>query len=153
MFSGKGVKSIAATPDVMYGRVACAECHSVVKQGKKGSNQSVKTNCVACHSKDYAGLVDDWKAQDKKLQDKYAGSLSALEKEIGEIEKQEGRHSVPLRAGFDEIAGDTQFLLKGRVYHNPKYAEAIAAKIEKNTSALQSMIKTKKEGRKLILQK
>jgi hypothetical protein len=153
MFSGKGVRSIANMPDAMYGKVACTECHSVVKQGKKGSNQSVKANCVACHSKDYAGLVDDWKAQDRKLQDKYAGSLSTLEKEIGDIEKQEGRHSVPLRAGLDEIAGDTQFLLKGKVYHNPQYAEAIAAKIEKNTSTLQSMIKTKKEGRKLVLQK
>jgi predicted CXXCH cytochrome family protein len=154
MFSGKGVKGIGNMPDAMYGKVACTECHTAVKSGKKGNTRSsVKANCVTCHSKDYAGLVDGWIEQDRKLREKYTGSLAALEKDISVIEKQEGRHSVPLRAGLDEINGDTQFLLKGNLHHNPQYAEAIAAKIEKTTAALQLMIKTKKEGRKVILHK
>ena len=150
MFSGEGVKGIPTAPDPMWGKVSCPECHAGVKRGKREGVAGVKAACVRCHDKKYASFVDDWVAMNAKLRQKYSASLSGFEKELSAVEKQEGRHSVPLRATYDEIETDVAFILKGGWQHNPEYGEAVAARIEKDSSALESMIKAKKEGREIF---
>jgi len=153
MFSGKGVKGLAEGPDAMWGKVSCPQCHTAVKRGKKESIATVKSACVGCHDKGYADLVDDWMATGKKLEDKYAGLLAGFRKNLTDLERQEGRHSVPLRAGYDELDNDVHFVLKGDFSHNPQYGEAIAARIDKEGASLQSMIEALKEGKGVTLKK
>jgi len=150
MFRGKGVKGVADKPDAMWGKVSCAECHKAVKEGKKESIARIKAACVGCHGKDYAGLVDDWMASDKSARDKYTSSLAGLEKDLSALEKQTGSHSVPLRAAYDEMDGDVQFLLDGCLLHNPDYGGAITARIDKNAAALRSMMNEQREGKPII---
>jgi hypothetical protein len=150
MFSGKDVKGITTAPDPMWGKVSCPECHTGVKQGKREGIAGVKAACVRCHGKKYASFVDDWVAMNAKLRQQYGASLSGLEKELSAVEKQEGRHSVPLRATYDEIVTDVDFILKGGWQHNPQYGEDVAARIEKDSSTLESMIKAKREGREIF---
>ncbi len=147
MFSGKAVKGIAETPDAMFGKVSCPACHTAVKRGKKETAAIIKSACAGCHDKGYAGLVDDWVSTNKKLGEKYAALLSGFEKDLAALEKQQGRHSVPLRASYDEIDNDVHFILKGGWFHNPQYGEAIAARIAKDSATLQSMIQAQKEGK------
>jgi hypothetical protein len=151
MFKGAGVNGIPATPDPMFKKVACTDCHTAIKQGKKASPETIKTKCVRCHDKDYAAMVDDWRATNKNIQTTYSASLSTIGNEIVAIENKEKRHSVPVRARFDELTQDVQFLLKGSWSHNPQYGEAIAAKIDKEIKSFQSMIKAKQQGREIIL--
>jgi hypothetical protein len=153
MVKGSGVKGIGDAADTMAGKVECVQCHTAEKQGKKGTAETIKAACVSCHDKDYAGLADDWIGQAKKFREKYTGSSTALGADIAALEKKAGRHSVPLRAGYDEINGDTQFLVNGGAYHNPHYSDAIAGKIDKKTASLRSMIKMEQEGKKIILNK
>jgi len=153
MFQGKGVKGIADTPDVMRGKVACVQCHTGVKRGKVETGAALKAGCAGCHEKEYGSLVDDWTARNKQLRETYAASAAALEQGMSDLEKQQGRHSVPLRARYDEISHDMQFLTKGGWYHNPEYGEAIAAKIARESNSLLSMMKAGEAGRVMIIQK
>jgi hypothetical protein len=153
MFSGRGVKAVAETPDAMWGKVSCPQCHAAVKRGKKGSIVTMKAECARCHDKGYADLVDDWMNTGKKLEEKYAALLAGFQKDLADVEKQEGRHSVPLRAGYDELDNDVRFILKGGYFHNPQYGEAIGAVIDKQAASLQAMIKSQKEGKGVTLKK
>jgi hypothetical protein len=153
MFRGKGVKGIADTPDAMWGKVRCIQCHVGVRRGKAETAATLKAGCAGCHEKGYESLVDDWMTRNKKLLETYAASAAALEKGMSDFEKRQGRHSVPLRARYDEISHDTQFLAKGGWYHNPQYGEAIAAKITRESSSLLSMMKAGAAGRAVIIKK
>ena len=153
MFQGKGVKGIADTPDAMWGKVTCVQCHAGVRRGKAETTPTLKAGCAGCHEKEYGSLVDGWMARDKKLRETYAASAAALEKGLSDLEKRQGRHSVPLRARYDEISHDMQFLAKGGWYHNPQYGEAIAAKITSESSSLLSMMKAGVAGRAMIIKK
>jgi len=153
MFSGKAIKGIAETPDAMWGKVSCPQCHTRVKRAEKETVKAIKAACSGCHEKGYADQVDDWVAASKKLADKYAVLLPGLEKELTALETQEGRHSVPLRARYDEMDNDARFVLSGGWYHNPQYGEAIAARIDKDSAALRSMIEVQKEGKSVTLEK
>jgi hypothetical protein len=150
MFSGNGVTGLAKTPDAMWGKVNCVECHKAVKQGKKESASAIRAACIGCHDKEYGSKVDSWIAADKRIQDKYMASRAGLEKDLSALEKELGRHSVPLRAAFDEIDADIQFLLNGRFYHNPRYSDTITAKIDRQTEALRSMMKEQKAGNPIV---
>ncbi len=153
MFRGKGVKGIADAPDVMWGKAACVQCHVGVRQDKAETAATLRAACAGCHEKEYGSLVDDWMAQNKKLTQTYDASAAALEKELSGVEKRQGEHSVPLRARYDEISHDMQFLAKGGWYHNPQYGEAIAAKIARDSTSLLSMMKAGVVGRPMILKK
>jgi len=137
----------------MWGKVSCPQCHGAVRQGKKESVATIKAACARCHDKGYADLVDDWMTTGKKLEEKYAALLAGFQKDLADVEKQEGRHSVPLRAGYDELDNDVHFILKGGLFHNPQYGEAIGARIDKEAASLQSMIKSQKEGKGVTLKK
>ena len=95
MFRGKGVKGIADTPDAMWGKVTCARCHAGVRRDKAETSATLKAGCAGCHEKEYGSLVDDWMAQNKLLRETYAASAAALEKGMSDLEKRQGRHSVP----------------------------------------------------------
>jgi cytochrome c553 len=153
MFRGQGVKGIVDTPDVMRGKVACVQCHVGVKRDKAETTATLKAACAGCHEKEYGSLVDEWMARNKKLTESNAASAAALEKELSDFEKQQGRHSVPLRARYDEISHDMRFLAKGGWQHNPQYGEAIAAKITRDSGSLLSMMKTGVAGRAMIIKK
>ncbi len=153
MFRGKGVKGIADAPDAMWGKVTCVQCHTSVRRGNAESPRALETACARCHEKGYGSLVDDWMAQDRKLRAIYATSAAALEKGMWDFEKRQGRHSVPLRARYDELSHDMQFVAKGGWHHNPQYGEAIAAKITRESSSLLSMMKAGVSGRAMIIKK
>jgi hypothetical protein len=150
MFSGNDVTGLAKAPDAMWGKVTCVECHKAVKQGKKESTSAMRAACIGCHEKEYGSKVDSWIAADKRIQDKYMSSRTSLEKELSALEKELGRHSVPLRAAFDEIDADIQFLLNGRLYHNPRYSDTITAKIDRKIETLRSMMKEQKAGKPIV---
>jgi hypothetical protein len=153
MFDGKGIRGMAKSPDAMAGKVSCSQCHKAVKQGKKGSVESIKAACVSCHSKDYAGLADDWIAADKNVRSKYTAVLADFQRELSELERKTGRHSVPLRARYDEMDDNVRFLLDGGLYHNPQYSDAITAKTDKDAKVLQSMVNEAKAGKPIIPKK
>ena len=150
MFSGKGVRGVADAPNSMMGKVQCAQCHKAEKQGKRGSAATIKAACVGCHDKDYGGLADDWISADKSAREKYASTLVGLENDLMAMEKATGSHSVPLRAAYDEIDGNVQFLLNGGLYHNSSYGDAVMAKIDKDTAALRMMMNEQKAGKPII---
>jgi len=151
MYTGAGVKGIKEAKDSMFGKVACVQCHKSVKQAKKEAVGAIKANCAACHSKEQADLVQDWSAQNKDISSKYTPLLTGFQKEIAAIETKEGRHSVPLRARYDEINQELNFIRKGNYAHNPQYADAIVAKMSRDAQTLDEMIKTKKAGKEIFL--
>ena len=151
MFAGKGVKSIKTMPDSMAGKVSCRQCHPDARQGKNGGLALAKNTCSGCHKKGYTDLVGEWLGRQKNLETKYAQALPALEKDIEGIEAKEGRHSVPLRAVYDEISQDIRFLLEGNWSHNPAYGEVVVKKIDGNLESLKSMLTTKQAGKPIIL--
>ena len=153
MFRGKGVSGIAESPDAMQGKVPCAGCHAAVRQGKKEGAASIKAACARCHRKEYMSLVDDWTGAGRTLRERYAATASALEQDISALERREGSHSVPLRARYDEISHDMEFVVKGGWYHNPNYGEAIEWKVNKNIDSLQSMLKVREAGQIIIIKK
>ena len=77
--------------------------------------------------------------------------LTAFQKEIAAIETKEGRHSVPLRARYDEINQELKFVQQGNWAHNPQYGGAIVAKMDRDVQALDEMIKAKKAGKEIFL--
>jgi hypothetical protein len=151
MFRGKGVKGINPVADAMWKKVSCQQCHPDVKRGKTGGAGVTKGACTSCHKKGYGDLVDEWATRQRGLQSRYGNVLVGLEKDISAIEVKEGGHSVPLRALYDEITQDIQFILEGNWCHNPQYAEAIAKKIDTNVASLQSMIKSRQAGKAIVL--
>ena len=124
-----------------------------MRRDKAETSATLKAGCAGCHEKEYGSLVDDWMAQSKLLRETYAASAAALEKGMSDLEKRQGRHSVPLRARYDELSHDMQFVAKGGWYHNPQYGEAIAAKITRESSSLLSMMKAGEAGRAIIIKK
>lgn len=124
-----------------------------MKQGKKESSEAIKAGCSGCHGEGYGDLVDEWQATNGKLREAYAATAASLEKGISALESRQGRRSVPLRARYDEISHDMQFVVKGGLHHNPQYGEAVTAKVKKNVDSLQSMIKAAEAGRAIIIKK
>lgn len=150
MFRGKAVKGTHGTPDAMWSKVSCVACHKAAKQGKKESVASIEAACVGCHGKGYNGLVRDWVAGNEAARRKCAASLAGFQEELSALEKQSGRHSVRLRARYDEMDEKAHLLLNGGLYHNPPYAEALAAGIDKDAAALRAMMNEQKAGRAIV---
>jgi nitrate/TMAO reductase-like tetraheme cytochrome c subunit len=151
MYRGAGVKGVKEIKDSMFGKVSCEQCHKNVKQGKKEAIATIRNNCAACHKKEQASLVQDWSVQNENISSKYGPVLAGFQKEIAAIEAKEGRHSVPLRARYDEINQALTFILQGNWAHNPQYGDAIVTKMSRDVQTLDEMIKTKKAGKEIFL--
>ena len=138
-----------------HAKIACFECHSTIKQAKKAGEKetisSIRGNCVRCHKKGYDVKADEWMKKNKEITAQCKATKAATEKEIGEIEAKDGKHSVPLRKVFDETCDNVNLLVNGKYAHNPSHGDAILTKSQSNLAILKKMMQDKREGKPIIL--
>ena len=138
-----------------HAKIACVECHSTIKQAKKAGEKetisSIRGNCVRCHKKGYDVKADEWMKKNKEITAQCKATKAATEKEIGEIEAKDGKHSVPLRKVFDETCDNVNLLVNGKYAHNPSHGDAILTKSQSNLAILKKMMQDKREGKPIIL--
>ncbi len=137
----------------IHGAIACTECHTGIKTGKKEGLAGIRASCKRCHKSDKEASLDGWLGQAKDVGSRFSAAKADLEKEILLIEKKTGKHSVPLRKTYDAISEDMKLVEEGKVVHNPDFTATVVSRTNTEIDVLKGMIAETKEGKTIILKK
>jgi len=145
MLMGNGAIGVPAMPSPMYlANVNCVGCHVIPEADKdklefKGQTyKSSDSGCIKCHSKNYAGVLSNWKnissAAIGKIQEKIKQAEGALD--AGD------RNAAAYKEAYKKIAEvkhNIAFLIQTPTEHNVYYASQIMHKADSDLESISKL--------------
>jgi nitrate/TMAO reductase-like tetraheme cytochrome c subunit len=137
MLEGVGGKTVPSQPGgMLVTRLDCFSCHRVEKESPKGTlwTGSAET-CTMCHDPSLVSRLEAYHLKLRAALKEMESSIQRIQDELDPAKRSDER-SAALRARFDDLKADWNFLRVANDIHNIHYASTLTRAVREGLSSL-----------------